>query len=293
MKKEWITCNVCGADSFSPINEVDGWTIGRCDECGLIYVNPIAVFEPSPEFSEKSKEFQYTQYQGSNLSDEVVAFEKQQLGENLKTLDKLSGKAHPKVKFLDIGCGSGGSVRAATDMGWDAVGIDLDPELIQKGRDVFKANVRCTTLLDANFEANQFDFIRLRDVIEHLPNPLEALQEINRLLAPGGGLLVSTPNEGALTTRVRELLGQRRSTVATVAPPHHLHGFANETLKRIMERAGLTVYQVGTTTPVDPAYVTSRNMLSSKRPMHVAIWSLGKAMNMGSMLLGWAGKGAS
>ena len=51
--------------------------------------------------------------------------------------------------------------------------------------------------------------------------------------------------------------------------------------------------QVGTTTPVDPAYVTSRNMLSSKRPMHVAIWSLGKAMNMGSMLLGWAGKGAS
>jgi predicted ATP-grasp superfamily ATP-dependent carboligase/2-polyprenyl-3-methyl-5-hydroxy-6-metoxy-1,4-benzoquinol methylase len=293
MEKKWIACNVCGVDQFKPVNCKDGWTIGRCQNCGLVYVNPTAVFKPDHEFSKISLGFQYTRFQSLNLSADIIEFEKRQLLENRALLEKLSESSISDFRFLDVGCGSGASVRAAAELGWKAVGIDIDPELVEKGRAELQVDLRCTTLLDAHLEKEQFHFIRLRDVIEHLPNPYEVLMEIKHLLVPGGSLLVSSPNEGSLPTTLRLLCGCRRRAVATVPPPHHLHGFNRRTLKRIFERAGLTVHEIKSTTPVDPAYVTSRNMLSSQNPLSVVLWNLAEKLEMGSMLIGWAGKGTS
>ncbi len=293
MEKRWISCNVCGMDRFKTVACEGGWTIGCCRNCGLVYVNPTAIFKPNHEFSKISKEFQYTRFQSLHLSAEIIDFEKRQLLENLALLEKFSGCSFSEIRFLDVGCGSGASVRAATDLGWNAVGIDIDPELVQKGREEFQVDLRCTTLLDEHLEDEQYHFIRLRDVIEHLPNPFEVLIEIKRLLVPGGGVLVSSPNEGSLPTVLRRICGCKVRTVATVPPPHHLHGFKKSTLKRIFERSGLKVHQISSTTPIDPAYVTSRNMLSSKDLLRVVFWNLGKKLDMGSMLIGWAGKDPS
>jgi 2-polyprenyl-3-methyl-5-hydroxy-6-metoxy-1,4-benzoquinol methylase len=293
MEKKWIVCNVCGMDQFKAIAKEGGWTIGHCRNCGLIYVNPTAIFKPDHEFSKISLEFQYTRFQSLNLSDKIVEFEKKQLLENLALLEKFGHRATVDFRFLDVGCGSGASVRAATELGWGAIGIDLDPELIEKGKTGFQVDLRCTDLLDAHLEKEQFHFIRLRDVIEHLPNPYEVLLEIKRLLVPGGGLLVSSPNEGSLPSMIRQLCGFRRRVVATVPPPHHLHGFNKLTLKRILQRVGLNVEEIKSTTPVDPVYVTSRNMLSFQNSISVVLWNLGKKLDMGSMLIGWAGKGTS
>ncbi|MEZ4599287.1 MAG: class I SAM-dependent methyltransferase [Syntrophotaleaceae bacterium] len=290
MEKKWIDCNVCGMDQFKAIAKQGGWTIGQCRNCGLIYVNPTAIFRPDHEFSKVSLGFQYTRYQSVNLSNKVIEFEKKQLLENRASLEKFGCSAPSKFRFLDVGCGSGASVRAAAELGWEAVGIDLDPELIEKGRRELEMDLRCTTLLEAHMEKEQFDFIRLRDVIEHLPDPYETLLEIKRLLVPGGGVLVSTPNEGSMPTRLRQALGYRRRVVATVTPPHHLHGFNRHTLQKIIQRAELFIDEIKSTTPVDPSYVTSRNMLSSQNSCSVFLWNLGRSLDMGSMLIGWARK---
>ena len=103
-------------------------------------------------------------------------------------------------------------------------------------------------------------------------------------------MLIATPNEGALATRVRLLAGSKRDKVATVAPPHHVHGFTPETLARILERSGLEVHQTKTTTPIDPEYVTARNMESAGRSLLVLSWRLASAVGMGSMLVAWGRK---
>jgi 2-polyprenyl-3-methyl-5-hydroxy-6-metoxy-1,4-benzoquinol methylase len=290
MEKKWIECNVCGVDQFKPVSNQAGWTIGCCKNCGLIYVNPTAVFEPDLEFSKMSLGFQYTQFQRFNLSSKIIEFERKQLLKNRALLEKFAGGAFSDLRFLDVGCGSGASVRAAAELGWDAVGIDLDPELVALGRTELKVDLRCTGLLEANLGKEQFHFIRLRDVIEHLPNPYEVLLEIKRLLVPGGGLLVSSPNEGSLSATLRRSCGFRPRTVATVEPPHHLHGFDERTLRKIFERADLNIHEIKSTTPVDPEYVTSRNMLHSKNTIRVLVWKLAKNLNMGSMLIAWARK---
>ena len=61
------------------------------------------------------------------------------------------------------------------------------------------------SLDDLGAETRRFDAITLIDVIEHLPRPLEALQTLGRLLAPGGRLVVFTGSTDAWSWRVAGL----------------------------------------------------------------------------------------
>ncbi len=239
-----------------------------------------------------SLDFQYTRFQ-HDVTPDVLAHDREQFRQQCEVASRLTSRDLRAGRFLDVGCGYGGTVHAAAQMGWEAVGIDIDPVLVENGRRQLGADLRCGTLPDGRLEGSRFDFIRLRDVIEHLPNPFEVLVELKRLLARGGVVLIATPNEGGLPTRVRDLVGVRRAVVATVAPPHHLHGFSPSTLRRILERAGLRPLAVRTTTPVDPHYVTARNMKSASSTMRVLVWKAATGLGMGSMLIGWAMKEAS
>jgi 2-polyprenyl-3-methyl-5-hydroxy-6-metoxy-1,4-benzoquinol methylase len=289
VKEAWIPCNACGTNAFQELSTVDQWHIGRCGKCSLIYLNPMPFFEPSAEFSEMSLDFQYTRFQ-HNITPVVLEHDRRQVAAQLAMCSQIYGGTSEPGKFLDIGCGSGSSVRAAADLGWDSTGVDIDPALVELGRRQLNVDLRCSPLLGSGLESGQFQFIRLRDVIEHLPNPYEVLLEVKRLLAPGGIALIATPNEGALSAQVRLLVGGRRDRVAAVAPPHHVHGFTPKTLAMTVKRAGLEILEVKTTTPVDPLYVTARNMeAASNRPL-VLSWKLATAMGRGSMLIGWVRK---
>ena len=290
-KTSWISCNACGADDFRELSTVDGWHIGECSRCSLIYLNPMPFFEPSNEFSEMSLDFQYTRFQ-HEINDDILQHDRRQFLQQIQEMERFSGKKIINGRFLDIGCGSGSTVRGAVDEGWEAVGVDIDPVLINIGKERLKIDLRCNPLLEAGFEENQFNFIRLRDVIEHLPNPYDVLLEVKRLLRPDGFVHVATPNEDALPTQLRLLTGHKRDTVATVAPPHHVHGFTPKTLKRIAERVGLKIYDIETATPVDPKYVTARNMQSADDKLHVVAWRAANSIGKGSMLIGWFGKQA-
>lgn len=292
METRLIVCNACGADSYDALSLVDGWTIGRCRSCGLVYVNPAPFFEPTDEFSDVSRAFEYTEYMHRPITDGILAFERRQLEANLALLSRFrsgGGDSAGTMRFLDIGCGSGAAVRAATDLGWKAMGIDIDPQLIREGREQLKVDLRCVAIVDSDLPAGSFDFVKLRDVIEHLPNPLEVLVKVREMLAPGGVLLLVTPNEGGLATQARVALRRRRSLVATVPPPHHLHSFAPGSLVRTMRRAGLEPRTTFTTSPTDWRYVTSHNLARAQgRPLLRPLWRVGQAAGMGAVLVSWA-----
>jgi 2-polyprenyl-3-methyl-5-hydroxy-6-metoxy-1,4-benzoquinol methylase len=291
-RTEWISCNACGADDVRELGAVGEWRINTCKRCSLVYVNPIPFFAPSSEFSKMSLDFQYTRFQHS-VTGKVLRHDEAQFRRQAALAARFSGRADRPGRFLDYGCGSGATVHVASQMGWDAMGIDLDPALVEIGKRELRANLRCGTLPDATLPDAHVDFVRLRDVIEHLPNPLEILTEIARLLVPGGAVMIATPNEASLPTRARAALGVKKELVATVSPPHHLHGFTPRTLDLVLRRAGLVPVKVETTTPIDPLYVTARNVGEAGWNVHTLAWHVGKLVGMGSMLVCWAVKPAS
>lgn len=292
-EKRWITCDACGVDRFRPLSVVAGWTIGKCQECGLVYVNPAPFFSPTEEFSRVSSELGYTQFQHQPVTETILAFEKRQLLANAKELSRIAGArsdSSGRVRFLDIGCGNGAAVRAASDLGWEAIGIDLDPELVDEGKAALNVDLRCTPILESGLPHGQFDFIKIRDVIEHLPNPFEALQEVRELLSPRGVLLITTVNQGGLIGRARTYLRLKPKLVATVLPPHHLHAFDQRTIRRMAERAGLKPYAIFSTTPIDGQYWVYTKFVSGRRSILRPVWRVGTAVGMGPILVAWVGK---
>ena len=114
----------------------------------------------------------------------------------------------PGKQVLEIGVNPGHFTEMARMAGYNVHGSDLFPEhraeLWQKlAVDVKRWNIDHEP---PPFAEAQFDIILFSEVIEHLANPpLEALETFARLLKPGGHLIVSTPNQFYLKSRLRTL----------------------------------------------------------------------------------------
>ena len=119
------------------------------------------------------------------------------------SLDKISLKPHSKI--LDVGCGEGrhifGSLQEYKDV--YCVGLDQDIPSLNKckeGLDFFKElNTRSTVFMQGSvyklpFEENSFDLVICSEVLEHLDDYHAAIDEIYRVLKPGGKFLPSVPS---------------------------------------------------------------------------------------------------
>ncbi len=98
----------------------------------------------------------------------------------------------PDGWYLDIGCGNGYTVRwaAKTASAGRAVGIDVAPEMIRRARelsaDLPNAEFHLATFPDHQLSGSRFDTIFSMEVLYYLPSLSAALEEIVRLLKPGG-----------------------------------------------------------------------------------------------------------
>lgn len=100
---------------------------------------------------------------------------------------------HGQGRILDVGCGNGRWLRALQEFGWHVQGVELDPDAARAANDLGVPTF-CGTLHDAHFPDASFDVVRLHYVFEHLTNPGETLDEIRRVLAPGGRCYIRIPN---------------------------------------------------------------------------------------------------
>lgn len=121
------------------------------------------------------------------------------------------------IKVLGLGCGSGCFLLHLQSLSVvNAFGYDFDPEACKcterAGATAFSASEQ----LEA---AGPYDFIFLNHVIEHLSDPAEELGWLRQHLAPGGRLVVRTPNASSVLAK---LFGADWRGWET---PRHLHVF--------------------------------------------------------------------
>ena len=100
-------------------------------------------------------------------------------------------------KVLDAACGMGyGTAMLAAAGASEAVGVDLDAEVIAKVRAAAPAGTRfeVVDVRELPFADDEFDYVVYFETIEHVPDTDKVFDELARVLKPGGLLLVSTPN---------------------------------------------------------------------------------------------------
>ena len=106
-----------------------------------------------------------------------------------------------RPKLLDIGCSLGFTVEAARQRGWDAHGVDVSADAIERCRRR-QLNCRLTDGMRLPYADACFDVVTAWHVIEHVSNVAETLTEWARVLRPGGLLALETPDASGLKVKL-------------------------------------------------------------------------------------------
>ena len=95
------------------------------------------------------------------------------------------------LHILDAGCGGGATTESLRRYG-SVRGMDISEEAVEYNRERGR-EVSLGSIEQMPFPDSRFDLVLALDIIEHVPDDLQALQELFRTVRPGGSLLVTVP----------------------------------------------------------------------------------------------------
>ena len=225
-----MSCYICGGEEACLIKKEDVWDVVQCKSCSFVYVTPL----PDEQFLHQHYQ---TYLPAGNVY--IEQWRRMMLGIFQRSLDAIETRSgHNKGTLLDIGCGYGFFLALARQRGWQVCGI----EPCGHARAHAASNsleVDSGDLFARAYKDETFDVVTLFYVLEHLPYPLKYLKEINRILKPGGLVLVRVPNTTPLV-KFLKILGIPNKLYDT---PSHLSDFSPSTIALALEKTGFKEIQ--------------------------------------------------
>ena len=138
-----------------------------------------------------------------------------------------SGLDNPNPRILDVGCGTGANLKMLGLYG-QAEGLDISEQAVEFCKQRGLGDVKLGAIEDLPFEDQSFDIVTALDVIEHLDDDAAGLQEMRRVLRPGGTLLLFVP-------AFMFLWGVQDDV------SHHRRRYRLPALRRLLEEGGFEV----------------------------------------------------
>jgi SAM-dependent methyltransferase len=172
----------------------------------------------------------------------------------------LAGWLAPGRRVLDLGCGEGAFTALIARHGAGAVGVEVAEAALQRARARYPQLDFRLAPLDGELPLQDaaVELVWASEVIEHVADTARWLSEVRRVLAPGGTLLLTTPDHG----RARLLLGG----IERYSPPlgDHLHLYTRRSLRRLLRDFDFD--QLSVRSAGGPPGLRRRLLASARRP---------------------------
>jgi 2-polyprenyl-3-methyl-5-hydroxy-6-metoxy-1,4-benzoquinol methylase len=246
-----LNCPICGSHRkrlkgtpgkanaiFERLNgSVHTVQVARCEDCTASYLSPMVYFSPA---------LLAEMYNIGYFSSEDGVEDFKNMGEKysiLRIVSQIAGSLHGKT-LLDIGCGTGEYLKAASDFGMQVTGTDVDASLAAHIHQKYGYEVVIGRFTEDSFAPNSFDVIVLSHVIEHLQEPLPVLNAIRRTLKRNGLFVMCTPNVDSFMERLHDIYGKLRYDhrkcyyLTPFTTPYHIIGFNLKSSRRVLETCG-------------------------------------------------------
>jgi 2-polyprenyl-3-methyl-5-hydroxy-6-metoxy-1,4-benzoquinol methylase len=194
----------------------------QCDSCSLVYLSPRVPEEQMLELYQQASYYAGDQSLGYETYQADEAVYRMTFARRLRELSRFKRAG----SVLDIGCGTGLFLEAASAAGWQVTGLDVSPYARPAEATALAGQIRLGTLETVNFAPGSYDAVTMFDFFEHVYRPREFTRHLARILAPDGVAIIATPDYGSW---MRRLLGRR---TVSFKIPEHVAYYTRETLTR-------------------------------------------------------------
>jgi len=239
------SCILCHEINATLVCRRERWRYVQCKNCGLVWIVP----RPSAsELTQQYKDYLPVDHEEIAAWDRMMRPVVRSSAHLIRTRTGADGG-----KLLDIGCGFGFFLREMKNCGWQVEGVEISPAGIQYIRDRWDIPVHIRPLEELSLTDNVFDAVTLFYVIEHVHDPIKLLLEVNRILKPGGFILLRWPH----STPIVKLLGPLSRKLNLYHTPYHLYDFAPDTMRTLLHHTGFGYVETvigGSTRPSKRAY---------------------------------------
>jgi SAM-dependent methyltransferase len=239
---EQVACALCGSREEELVYSLPDWMLEnktvqarlvRCLRCGLIYQNP----RPTPNEIDRFYPDNYSPYTASDDDGRKSWLLRKAVQVGLERRYRWATQMHPSGgRLLDVGCATGIVLDyIQRKPGWTVSGVDISNTAAEVARQKYGLEVFTGTLESAHFDDCTMDVVTLWDVLEHLFDPGGTLDEIRRILKPGGLLVIRVPNADS---RDAAFFGPYWSGWE---PPRHFYAFGKDQLAAMLAKHGFEV----------------------------------------------------
>lgn len=232
-------CPACGTQKSRKLfDSYDNHPFHECDDCrcwfvpknidGHLFERFFAKCPDARKLSDAMTE--------SRSKPELEIMDIERIGNYLdEIIPLLPGKPRDSLRYLDVGCGVGHSLRAAHARGLSSFGIEADPKAVETAR----RNDLPVRIIDAPLPPGPFDILSFWETLEHIHDPLGALARSVRLLADDGLVAITVPNLNASAIRV--LREDCSYVFGGYNTPGHINLFHLPAIHRLLDRVDLHI----------------------------------------------------
>jgi 2-polyprenyl-3-methyl-5-hydroxy-6-metoxy-1,4-benzoquinol methylase len=263
-------CLVCGcSDSrllmpfrFASISDVallDHYDLVACSGCGAAFADDI------PEQAAFDRYYrELSKYENQARGGVASAADTERFREVANLIAPfIQG---PTSRILEIGCATGGLLAELRNLGYvNVTGMDPSPGCVQAARDVYQLNAFQGTLSDIPNHRQQYDFVILIGVLEHLRDAGPALLSIRSLLSPGGRLFVGVPDASRLN--------ESRNAPFQAFSLEHINYFSPRSLSNLAAAQGFALIDTSqviirsSETTTDPVLIETLGLATGPQPI--------------------------
>jgi 2-polyprenyl-3-methyl-5-hydroxy-6-metoxy-1,4-benzoquinol methylase len=200
-------------------------TLWRCEACAFIFADGDELAELTDLYAQ--------------LSDTVYEETQDTRALQMRRILHRALAARPHARtVLDVGAGVGTLLAEAGRAGLEAVGVEPSRAFVQRARTMHAVHIQQGTLPHPALAGRTFDLVFLVDVIEHVRDPIQLLRAAADALAPGGAMVVITPDMASyFARRLRGRWWHFRLA--------HVGYFSSRSLAKAARSAGLVVERQG------------------------------------------------
>jgi SAM-dependent methyltransferase len=243
---DFARCPVCRRGSLVS----DGRALLQCDSCHRSFgcKDDIPILVPDWERHEAELEQARASLPGWYVevqAPETVSPYRHHLARRRRYVEavlarRASETGGPAGRLLDLGCGDGNHLSWLKTHAARIYGSDYNiTRLLRARQRAPEASLFLADILDYPSHDDVFDVVFFNHVLEHIPDDAKALASVQRILKPGGLLVLGVPNEGAWWWQwaYRRAPNVRANT-------DHVNFYTGDSLAGKVTAAGLAVKQV-------------------------------------------------